>query len=118
MRRGFRNGNWRRLSPDEKGYFKAAVCYAKVKGRIVNAMVVSLLQAIIEKIKTTRSAQLLQAGMAKAEKMLTQNSETFKWCPRLRVWLLDRTYVFWLGLTELSTKYSAYTLCQQTKKII
>jgi hypothetical protein len=108
MRRGFKNGNWRRLSPDEKGYFKAAVWYAKVKGRIVNAMVVGFLQAIIEKIRETRSIQILKAGMAKARKMLTQNSEVFKWCPRLRVWLLDRTYVFWLGLTELSTEYSAY----------
>ena len=111
MRRGFRNGGWRRLSRGEKGYFKVAVWYAKIKGRIVNARVVGLLQAIIEKIKATRSLQILQAGTAKAWKMLTQNSEVFKWCPTLRVWLLDRTYVFWLGLTELSTKYSAYALC-------
>lgn len=110
MRRGFRNGGWRRLSQSDRGYLNAAIQYAKSKGKIVNARVVSLLQAIIEKIRLTRSVRILQMGMTKAEKMLTLNSEVFEWCPRLRVWLLDRNYRFWLGLVELSTKYSAYVL--------
>ncbi|MEM2914100.1 MAG: hypothetical protein QXH91_01670 [Candidatus Bathyarchaeia archaeon] len=111
IRKGYRNSSWHRLSLLERGFLRAAILYAKIKGIIVNAKVAGILSTIIEKIRTTPSTRIIQAGLAKAEQISTQNSQVFKWCPRLREWLLDCTYIFWLGLTELSTNYSACRLC-------
>jgi hypothetical protein len=110
MRRGLRNGGWKKLTSIEKAYFRVAILYTKIWGKIVSSLVVDILLTIIEKLKTTPTIQILQVGEAKAEKMLSQSSEVFEWCPRFRVWLLDRTYRFWLGLTELSTRYVQPTL--------
>ncbi|WP_309493610.1 hypothetical protein [Candidatus Hecatella orcuttiae] len=107
MRKGLRNGNWRRLKTTEKALFKAALWYARFKGRILNWKVASQLLSIVEKIKDTLGNRIVQAGVAAAKEMLTRGEESavFTWCPQLRVWLTEPRYVFWLGLTRLSTKY-------------
>lgn len=109
MRRGLRNGNWRRLSPVERALFRAATCYAKPKGKIVNPTVIERLKAIIEKIKESRFVRALRIGISVAERMLCQYKETFRWCPRMRDWLQDHKYILWLGQTELSTRGSQLT---------
>jgi hypothetical protein len=105
IRKGYRNSGWHRLSLLEKGFFRAAILYAKIKGIIVNAKVANILSTIIEKIKATPGTRIIQAGLAKAEQISTQNSQVFKWCPRLRKWLLDRTYIFWLGTNQINNSW-------------
>lgn len=108
MHRGFRNGNWRRLNRLERGYFRAATCYAKLKTKIVNGKVLRQLQAILEKLKATMSTRMMGVGVGKAAALLTAGEKggVFEWCPQLKMWLQDRNYIYWLGLTELSTRYS------------
>jgi len=104
LRRGFRNGNWRRLRLDDKAMFSAAVWYAKVKGRIINPRVLAQLLSVIERLKATVRTHILRSGRDKAEEMLNQykNRGILEWLPRLKAWLNDLNYIFWLGTMQNS----------------
>lgn len=97
MRKGMRNGNWRRLNTPEKGFLRAAMWYARVKGKIVSSLVVVMLVDIIEKLRETIKDKIFHAGLAKAEEMLSSYKQVFNWAPQLKEWLCDPDYVFWLG---------------------
>lgn len=97
MRKGMRNGNWRRLNTREKGFLRAAMWYARVKGKVVNSLVVVMLVDIIEKLRETIKDKIFQAGLAKAEEMLSSYKQVFNWASQLKEWLRDPDYVFWLG---------------------
>ena len=102
LRRGVRNGNWRRLEKLERALYRASLLYAKIKQKIVNPNVIAILKNIIEKLKETPGLRILKAGLERARHILTQfkKSGAFKWCPQLKKWLQDPSYIFWLGLTE------------------
>ena len=57
------------------------------------------LSALAEKLKETKGMRIFKRGFEKALEMLEKGEEkgVFRWAPRLRDWLSDPDYVFWLG---------------------
>jgi hypothetical protein len=105
-RKGLRNGNWRKLSYLKKSFYRAALWYARVnvKGRIVNGIVVAMLEDIIGKLAETVKDRIFRVGLAKAEDMQKGYEEVFKWAPELKEWLRDPDYIFWLGICHFKNR--------------
>ena len=104
FRKGLRNGSWRRLDRLEKAFYRATLWYAKVKGEILNSKIISMLLGIAEKLRETLNVKIFRAGLERAEKMAEAlEAGAYSWCPSLKAWLKQPTYVFWLGLTWLSS---------------
>jgi len=100
LKKGLRNGNWRKLGFLDKALFRAAMWYAKRGVSIVNEMLVEKLLGLIARLKETRGMRIFKRGFEKAVEMLDKGEENgiFVWAPRLRYWLKEPDYVFWLGL--------------------
>ena len=92
-----RNGNWRKISRLEKALFMASLWYSRVKGAIINEMVVRKLSVLMDKLKATTGARIFKRGFEKAVELLSKGEGIFAWAPSLREWLKDHDYVFWLG---------------------
>ena len=97
FRKGLRNGNWRKLRRLEKALYQASLWYSRVRGAIINEMLVSKLSALMEKLKATSGARVFKRGYEKAVELLNKGEGIFAWAPSFRVWLKDPDYVFWLG---------------------
>jgi hypothetical protein len=99
FRKSLRNGNWRHLNPLDKALYRASLWYAKHRGSIVNTALVEKLSALVEKLKETKGMRIFKRGLKKAAKLIEAGEETgvFVWAPRLRHWLKDPDYIFWLG---------------------
>jgi len=99
FKKGVRNGNWRKLRLLDKALYRAAIGYAKRGGSIVNGMLVEKLFGFIERLKETKGMRIFRRGFKKAVAMLEKGEEkgVFVWAPRLRYWLKDQDYIFWLG---------------------
>ena len=97
LRRGIRNGNWRRLSRTERAFYRASLCYARIRGRIVNQNITSMLSEILERLRETPKIRILKKGFERAKKLLESGSKIFELFPKLREWLKDITYLEWLG---------------------
>lgn len=99
FRKGLRNGNWKRVRFLDKALYRAAMWYAKHGGCIVNELLMKNLSALAEKLKETKGMRIFKRGFEKALEMLEKGEEkgVFRWAPRLRDWLSDPDYVFWLG---------------------
>ena len=100
FRKGLRNGNWRRLRFLDKALFRAAMGYAKRGRSIVNEKLVEKLLGLAARLKETKGLRIFKRGYAKAVAMLDRGEEkgVFIWAPRLKDWLKDPDYIFWLGL--------------------
>ena len=99
LRKGLRNGNWRRLSYLERGLYRTVLFYTRVRGKIVNAKLAVMIRGIVAKLTETRGLRILKAGHEVAKRMFSTCSENgvFEWCPELKEWLREQDYVFWLG---------------------
>ena len=99
FKKGVRNGNWRKLRFMDKALYRAAIGYAKRGGSIVNGMLVEKLLELIERLKETKGMRIFKRGVRKAVEMLEKGEEkgVFIWAPRLKDWLKDPDYIFWLG---------------------
>ena len=97
FRKGLRNGNWRKLRRLEKALYQASLWYSRVRGTIINEMLVGMLSVLVEKLKATKGARIFRRGFEKASALLNKGEEIFAWAPSLRKWLKDPDYVFWLG---------------------
>jgi len=97
FRKGLRNGNWRKLRRLEKALFQASLWYSRVKGTIINELVVVKLSVLVAKLKATKGARIFKRGYEKAGELLSKGEGIFAWATRLREWLKDPDYVFWLG---------------------
>jgi len=97
MRKGLRNGNWRKLRRVEKALYMASMWYARVRGAIMNETLVEMLSVLVEKLKATKGARMFKCGYEKAVELLSKGKSIFAWAPSLRKWLKDPDYVFWLG---------------------
>ena len=66
---------------------------------IVNGPLVEKLLGLVERLKETKGMRIFKKGLKKAAKLLDKGEETgvFVWAPRLRQWLKDPDYIFWLG---------------------
>ena len=97
FRKGLRNGNWRKLSRLEKALYMASLWYSRVRGAIINEMLVGKLSVLVDKLKATSGARVFKRGYEKAVELLSKGEGIFAWAPSLREWLKDPDYVFWLG---------------------
>ena len=99
FKKGVRNGNWRKLRFLDKALFRAAMGYAKRGRSIVNGLLVEKLLELAARLKETRGMRIFKRGYAKVVAMLDRGEEkgVFVWAPRLKDWLKDPSYVFWLG---------------------
>ena len=112
LKKGTRKGNWKKLNRREKALYRAAMAYTKSKRwgekvrDIVNRMVVEKLQALIGKLMETQGMRIFNRGRKKADELLQkgEENELFAWVPRLRYWLKDSDYIFWLGATRWSER--------------
>ncbi len=100
LRKGLRNGNWRRLRYLERCFYRAVLFYAKIKGRIVNATLIAMIRGIVEKLRETPSSRIFKAGMEEAIDIGSRGENVFNWCPQLKNWLKDIYFIFWLGLSR------------------
>ena len=100
FRKGLRNGNWRRLRFLDKALFRAAMGYARYGRSIINGKLVEKLLGVIEKLKEiSKGMRIFRKGFKRAAEMLEKGEEKgiFIWAPRLKDWLKDPDYIFWLG---------------------
>jgi len=99
FRKGLRNGNWKKLRFLDKALFRAAMGYAKRGRSIVNGLLVEKLLGLAARLKETRGMRIFKRGFERAAEMLDREEEkgVFVWAPRLKDWLKDPAYIFWLG---------------------
>ena len=105
FKKGLRNGNWRKLNRMQKSLYMTAMGYARVtKKVIVNEMIVEKLSSLIERLLETPGVRIFRRGFKKAVELLQKSEEkgVFAWAPRLRDWLKDPDYIFWLGTVRWS----------------
>ena len=92
MRKGLRNGNWRRrLSEIERAFYMASLCYARIRS-IISASIAEKLLALVELLYETPASRIFKRGFEKALKILSESVKN-----PLREWLKDPEYIFWLG---------------------
>ena len=101
FRKGLRNGNWRKLRFLDKALYRAAMGYAKRGRSIINGLLVEKLLGLAARLKETRGMRIFKRGFERAAGMLEKGEENFEgvfvWAPRLKDWLKDPDYIFWLG---------------------
>ena len=99
FKKGLRSGNWRKRDFLDKALYRASLWYAKHRGSIVNTSLVEKLSALIEKLIETKGMKIYKRGFKKAVEMLAKGEEegVFTWAPKLKQWLKDPNYIFWLG---------------------
>ena len=102
--KGLRNGSWRRLDRLEKDFYRATLWYAKVKGEISSSKLTTMLLSIAEKLRETLNIKIYRVGLERAGRLAEAlEAGALTWCPNLKNWLKQPNYVFWLGLTTLSS---------------
>jgi len=102
-RKGMRNGNWRRLSPVDRGLFRCALWVVKVRGGLVNLKLMARVLCIVLKLLEDRSMRIWKAGEMRAEelKLEFEGRGLFDWAPRVAGWLVERNFILYLGLGVL-----------------
>ncbi|MGQ9513818.1 MAG: hypothetical protein ACUVTL_02015 [Thermoproteota archaeon] len=99
-KKGFRNGNWKKLSKIEKALYMASLSLAKMRRRLVNSRLILELRGIIGKLRETAGNKLMLRAYQRAMKLYERFSATglFEWAPQVRSWFNDPSYILWLGL--------------------
>jgi hypothetical protein len=100
LRRGQRNGRWRRLHVLDRALFKASLQYLRHGGRILNEALQVKLERLMELLTETRGTWIMRRGLAKAAALLNgiENARS-GWMFALQAWLKDPDYIFWLGIS-------------------
>ena len=82
--------------------YRAALTYTKIKGKIVNDTLVTMLLKLIDRLRETIMIKILRAGLNRAKMMREEFKENnvYSWCPQAESWLSNSAYISWLGLTE------------------
>jgi len=104
-RLALRNGNWKRLESGQKGLFRCALWLAKARGRICNTkLMVQVLRVALRLMENVRS-NILRLGRERSTGMLANYSKpggVMSWAPRVREWLNEAGYVWYLGVLEVN----------------
>jgi len=58
---------------------------------------VEKLLELVARLKETKGMRIFKRGYEKAVEMLDKGNGLFVWAPRLRYWLKEPDYIFWLG---------------------
>jgi len=104
-RRSLRNGSWRRLNVAERGLFRCALWVAKARGKINNMKLMVQVLRIALKILESFQSRIAKAGRMRAMVMFEAYAKpggVFSWAPRMREWLHDPRYVWYLGVVEVN----------------
>ena len=105
-RRGLRNGNWKHLNTLDRALFRCAFWIAKVRGRISNTkLMVQVLKVALKLLEGVGSA-ILKAGRRRTMQMFETYGKpcgVFSWAPRVREWLNDVGYVWYLGVLGVNS---------------
>lgn len=99
-RRSLRNGSWVKLTSSKKALYRCALWVAKARGRISNSRLVEQILQIALQLQRVQS-RIVAAGEKKARMMLEAYGKlngVFSWAPQMREWLLDPTYIVYLGV--------------------
>ena len=99
------SGNWAMLSMAEKGLFRCALWVAKARGKISNTKLMVQVLRIALKLLANFKSRIGKAGRERAIKMLEAYAKpggVFSWAPRMREWLHDPRYVWYLGVMEVN----------------
>lgn len=60
IRKGLRNGNWRKLSRLEKALYVVSLGYSRFYGAIMSELLVSKLSLLLDKLKATAYARIFK----------------------------------------------------------
>jgi len=94
-KKSLRNGSFRRLPLIEKGIFRAALLYAKMKGKIINPRLVGMIKGVADRVCKTLRQRIFQHGLNRARLMLS--GKCYRVFPVVRKWIDDDGYILWLG---------------------
>ncbi|MEM2165029.1 MAG: hypothetical protein QXH09_04995 [Candidatus Bathyarchaeia archaeon] len=97
--RGLRNGNIKLISPIQRGFYKACMVYAKIRGFISSNRLIEYLYKIIDILTQSPKIIALRTGLRIAIDMLS--SRTIKLFPIVRSWISDWRYIEYLGFMSL-----------------
>ena len=104
-RRGLRNGNWRHLDSGQKALFQCALWIAKLRGKITNTkLIVQVIEIALSLGRIFRSA-IMRAGRKRIAMMRDAYAKpggVLSWAPKIREWLEDVNYVYYLGVLEVN----------------
>jgi len=106
LRGAYRNRRkWRWCKKIHKGLLEACVGFTRNGFRIVDKTVLARLRVAFRELGiVNRRVRVSVDGEVKALEMRTRFEEqnAFRWVPRLRVWLREQAYKFWLGTMQSS----------------
>ena len=90
-----RKGSWNNLSALDKAFYIACMKLSKIK-RIINKEIIYALTTIMKKLNSFKE-KIMKKGKEVAEAIL--KSKTAIMISKIKDWLKDPNYIFWLGLT-------------------
>lgn len=102
-RKSMRNMRIKKLNPLERAFFRAAISYAKLKGKIVNNNLVEKLQSIVIRVCESLKEKIFKHGIERASQML--KGGCYKVFPVIRRWINEDAYIMWLGTDLLIKKH-------------
>jgi hypothetical protein len=95
-----RKGSWNNLSAIDKAFYIACMKLSKIK-KIINKDIIYALTTIMKKLDSFKE-KIMEKGKEVAEMLL--KSKTVIMMPKMKDWLKDPNYIFWLGLTYSNLK--------------
>jgi hypothetical protein len=95
-----RRGSWNNLSAMDKAFYIACLKLSKIK-KIINKEIIEAVISIMKKINSFKE-KIMKKGKEVAEMLL--KSKTAMMIPKIKDWLKDPNYIFWLGLTYSNLK--------------
>ncbi|MBO3801980.1 MAG: hypothetical protein QW342_07025 [Thermoproteota archaeon] len=103
-KKSYRNGNWKKLSLEEKAMYKAALALAKLRGRIVNFNLVQRVKEIVEELLESPRVKLMRFGRkVLIEKLkIYVKSKQFELAKTLFFLRNDVNFLMYLGVSAKS----------------
>jgi hypothetical protein len=95
-----RKGLWNNLSAIDKAFYIACMKLSKIK-KITNKEIIDALTTIMKKLNSFKK-KIMKKGKEVAEELL--KSKVVIMIPKIKDWLKDTNYIFWLGLTYSNIK--------------
>ncbi len=90
-----RRGLWNNLSAIDKAFYIACMKLSKIK-KIINKEIINTLILIMKKLNSFKE-RMMKKGKEVAEILLKSKIAII--IPKMKDWLKDPNYIFWLGLT-------------------
>jgi hypothetical protein len=95
-----RKGSWNNLSALDKAFYIACMKLSKIR-KIINKDIIYALTTIMKKLDSIKE-KIMKKGKEVAEAIL--KSKTAIMISKIKDWLKDPNYIFWLGLTYSNIK--------------